>query len=89
MQDNSQVGEANEQFNAELSAFAGGEGGGNSFGPDDPWTKELQKHPVFDRMRDGIKKMGEKACDCMEGSPDDIAGKTYPWDFSADSQPSS
>jgi hypothetical protein len=46
----------------------------------------MRKRPVYDRMRNYIRKMAANACDCMKGSMDDIAGKSYKWDESADTQ---
>ncbi len=79
------LAQANEQFNEALSDWASGEGGGRTFGPDDAWTKELAKLPVYSRMRDEIRRRVKAAC--AGGTTDQLLNRSLNWSYSADDEP--
>jgi RHS repeat-associated protein len=81
----SQKDQANDQFNEAFWAWVRGEGGGRTYGPDDPWTKQLSHMAVYDRMRAEIKRRAQKHC--KDGTTDQFLNKTLQWDHSADNEP--
>jgi RHS repeat-associated protein len=79
------LNQANQQFNNALFDWASGHGGGRAYGPDDPWTKELARRPVYGRMKNALIQMAEEAC--KRGDGDSLIAKALKWDDSADSYP--
>ncbi len=75
------VGPANDQFDDALGAMFEG-GGSRSYGPGDPWTDQMKRRPVYDRMREAIKNRVKLQCTFGDIKGLDRSGQ---WDDSADS----
>jgi RHS repeat-associated protein len=55
-----------------------------TYGNDHPWTKHMKKKPVYDRMRNHIKKELRSRCN---DNPESIVVYSGKWDDSADDHP--
>ena len=75
---------ANDQFDEVKSDYLG-PGGSRiySFDQSSPWTQAIMKKPVYDRLREFLKKMARESCD--DGTM--LMGHTGKWDDSADNAP--
>ena len=54
-----------------------------------PWTREISKKPVYDRLRDRVKQemrsqCAKKCCGYFSGKWDDSADDSPPWQFATD-----
>ena len=83
-QPQTQVQKANQQFHqALLDWVTGSDGSPQLYGSNEPWTQEVMKMPVYDRMRAELKLRAEAACqtscpDCAEATLPNLVG--LQWD---------
>lgn len=87
-QANIDLAQANHQFDMALLRYFVYGPDTLFFGPNEPWTKEMKKKPVYERLRQYMKTRSNQECNKKwNNDGQGFVGRELKWDDNADDQP--